>query len=531
MPRPSFCCPAANPNRVDLKFAGGVVAAVQQAATEMQDRKYLAEKKVEGFRKYLLSSLVVGQNQGKAPFFFNLSSKVLILMSLVHRAAEFVKSWYPAILSSDPARRRGSRRRPAATKFRFESLERRTMFAAGDIDTTFSDDGYARFTDGYVSTSGNAVAVQSDGKIVIAGSSLNNAAVVRFTSSGALDNTFNVVGSSLINFGGEDWNNHATDVVIQPDGKILVAGYREFYELSRSDFFVARLTTDGTLDTSFSGDGRRLINVRKFDFEPRIALQSDGKIVLAGSTSTEEDSATEDVALVRLKSNGELDTSFSLDGKLAVDTGGVDKEDRVSALTISSNGKYIVGGSTVASASHDWQINWFHSSGNLYRTKRITHGGDDELEDLVMASNGVITAVGWSMQGGRYIPALARLTSTGIYDESFDGDSNGNGRFLLDYNSPDSARAESVALLPGGKILIGGHADYFGDSDMALIRLNANGALDGTFDDNGYAYYNFPTTAGGGNPYDYMSDMVVAGGKLIAVGWTESRMGVMRVLL
>jgi uncharacterized delta-60 repeat protein len=462
-------------------------------------------------------------------------------MSFIGRAAAFVKNWSPAISPSGSRRAAATQRRPSAAKFRFESLEGRRMFAAGALDTTFSDDGYATFTNSGNPTDGRAVAVQSDGKIVVAGTDKYGAAdgaayIARLTPNGTLDPTFSGDGIQIVHFG-TNREDDATDIVIQPDGKILVAGYTELND--SADFFVVRLTTTGVLDSSFSGDGQAQINVRKFDWEPQIALQSDGKIVLAGTTTITPSGrfmSTEDVALVRLKSNGDVDTSFSGDGKLAVDTSGVGKRDEVSSLTIAPNGKYIVGGSTIASISEDWQINWFHPSGKLYRTKRITFGGDDHLNDLVMDSSGVITAVGYSSRGGPYKTAIARISSTGFYDKSFDGDSNGNGRIALSFaDPPGGIGGDAISLVPGGKIMLGGTGDFHGSAHMGLIKLNANGSLDKSFSGNGYEIYPFPTTTPGVDSDEFMSKIVIAGGKLVAVGRTsssvEDRLAVMRVLM
>lgn len=452
-------------------------------------------------------------------------------MSFLHRAAVFVKSCNPANSPISSRRAAATRRRPSAARFSFEALERRTMFAAGDLDTTFSGDGYVQIDK---LTSTPSIAAQSDGKTVVAATvqgTWQTITVSRLTTTGVPDTTFSGDGEQSVIFA-TDGTNRATDVVIQPDGKILVAGYTHVNGVG-SDFFVFRLTAKGELDTSFSGDGKVRIDVQKWDDGGQIALQSDGKIILAGTTATQfvdEGLVGTDVALARIKSNGSLDTSFSNDGKLSVDSGGVGKDDWVSTLTITPNGKYIVGGSTIASISADWQINWFHPSGNLYRTKRIVLGGNDGLYDLRMSANGMITAVGVSVQDGRALPAVARLTSTGVYDNSFDRDGDGNGRIIMD-PFPIDFEVSTMSILPSGKIMMGGEAMTSESagfrSNMALVQFNANGTLDRTFSGDGCALYVVPSEVAALE----ITDMVFVGGKLVAVGTAWPKITVLRVRL
>ena len=159
-----------------------------------------------------------------------------------------------------------------------------------------------------------AVALQADGKIVVAGHEYNYATddsdffVARYNPDGSRDDTFSGDGIVTMDFGGHD--DRAKALVVQPDGKIVVAGYSvelDTDDVPSRDFALARYDPDGTLDATFSGDGKRTTNFAD-DTAHDIALQSDGKIVVGGSASG-------DIAVARYDEDGSLDSSFSGDGR------------------------------------------------------------------------------------------------------------------------------------------------------------------------------------------------------------------------
>ena len=141
------------------------------------------------------------------------------------------------------------------------------------------------------------MAIQADGKLVVAGGSLGNFAVARYNSNGTLDTSFNLDGKLTTDFSRYDLAN---TMAIQADGKILVAGG------SDSDFAVARYNSNGTLDTSFDGDGKLRINFSDgYDFANSMAIQTDGRIVLAGTNSR-------DFALARLNNGIGTDSQVTI---------------------------------------------------------------------------------------------------------------------------------------------------------------------------------------------------------------------------
>ena len=153
-----------------------------------------------------------------------------------------------------------------------------TTSTAGDLDTTFGSAG--KVTANVVSGSsdiGYAVAAQSDGKIVVAGSSNGNIFVARYLSDGSLDPTFGTNGIVTTDLGGTDY---AYGVAIQSDGKIVVAGQ------TGTDFALVRYNTDGSLDTTFGSNGWTTTDFGGTDCAYGVAMQSDGKIVVAGCSGS-----------------------------------------------------------------------------------------------------------------------------------------------------------------------------------------------------------------------------------------------------
>jgi uncharacterized delta-60 repeat protein len=166
----------------------------------------------------------------------------------------------------------------------------------GTLDTNFDSDGKVTTAIGSGTDQAFSVAIQSDGKIVAAGYSNNGSnddfALVRYNTDGSLDTSFDSDGKVTTAIGGSDDRAHS--VAIQSDGKIVVAGHSD--NGSNEDFALVRYNTDGTLDTSFDSDGKVTTAIGSAsDFARSVAIQSDGKIVAAGRSTGSND----DFALVR----------------------------------------------------------------------------------------------------------------------------------------------------------------------------------------------------------------------------------------
>jgi len=207
----------------------------------------------------------------------------------------------------------------------------------GTLDSTFGTGGKAIVDMGGTTDSANALRIQSDGKIVAAGTNGNDFAVLRLNANGSLDTTFNTTGKKTLDFGGTDV---ARAVAIQPGGDIVLAG--DFGSPTAADIAVARLNSSGSLDSSFGTGGKVTVDVEGADDGRAVQLQPDGKILVVGDTGPV--SGGGDVAVIRLTAAGQLDTTFNSTGKATFDLSGVTKLDLGEAAVLSPDGKLVIAG-------------------------------------------------------------------------------------------------------------------------------------------------------------------------------------------
>jgi uncharacterized delta-60 repeat protein len=402
-------------------------------------------------------------------------------------------------------------------------LVRDVVYAAdGDLDPAFNGSGKV-ITD-FIGTNdeARAVAIQPDGKIVVVGSTLisgnnYNFAVARYNPNGTPDTTFSGDGKLTTDFFGDD--DGAYGVAIQPDGKILVAGgvrsapYGYYFGL-------ARYNSDGTLDADFFGQGPgggRSIAYFGTDQEESVAnsvaIQSNGKIVLAGYTR--RDGAT-NFGLARFNPNGSLDNSFDGDGLVVTDFfGGVDE---ARAVVIQAGGTVVAVGNTQRGGSnYNFAVARYNPNGSLDTSLNGNgkvdvsfFGGDDGAYGMAIQHDSKIVLVGSAFVNNNYSLAVARLNPNGSLDTSF----NGIGKFqgnIGDGGGTDEARG--VALQPDGKIVLAGYAPVGGVNNFALVRINPNGGIDSTFGSAGIL-----TTAFGGGVAIANGVAIQADGRIVAVG-------------
>ena len=150
----------------------------------------------------------------------------------------------------------------------------------GSPDTTWSPDGWRETDFGAAQEYANDVAIQPDGKIVVAGQTGTAFALARYNTDGTLDSSFSGDGKQTTSFAGQ--SDIATGVAIQADGRIVAGGHSFTGGAAARDFALARYNPDGTLDTSFSGDGKQTLDLGSNDIAEGVAIQPDGRIVLAG---------------------------------------------------------------------------------------------------------------------------------------------------------------------------------------------------------------------------------------------------------
>lgn len=323
----------------------------------------------------------------------------------------------------------------------------------GTLDTTLGGTGKVLYSLPMVGGFARAMAAQSDGKLLLAGYASNGTSndftLVRYNANGTLDSTFNGTGKVTTNFGAEDGG---LGLAIQADGKVLVSGY--FFNGSNNDFALARYNANGTLDTGFNTTGKVTTAVGSAsDAGHSVAVQSDGRILVAGYAYV---GGNTDFAVVRYNTNGTLDTSFNGTGKVTTAIGTL----------------------------------------------------DDTAQSMVVQSDGKIVLAGYSHNGTDLDFALVRYTATGALDTEF-----GVGGKVATAIGTGSDAGYSVALQPDGKILVVGRAFIGATDDIALVRYNANGTLDPTFNGTGIA----TSPIGGGG--DIGRSVVVQGdGKIVVTG-------------
>ena len=214
--------------------------------------------------------------------------------------------------------------------------------AANDhLDPTFGKDGKVR-TDflGGSSDFASGLAIQFDGKIVAVGSVDGQFGLARYTTNGSLDPAFGSQGKVTTTFNAFDI---ATAVALQRDGKIVVAGTAFNPDpTGPSDFAVARYNANGSLDATFGVGGKVTTDFTNASAEAKaIAIQADGKIVVVGQAITDRDNQLADMAIARYNRNGALDLSFDGDGKATAD---LDELDEARAVAVSVDGKIVVAG-------------------------------------------------------------------------------------------------------------------------------------------------------------------------------------------
>ncbi len=228
----------------------------------------------------------------------------------------------------------------------------------GTVDTSFGNNGIATGSVGQ-GQSGHAITVQADGKIVVVGGyqfqagSSSDIILLRFNSNGTLDQDFGTNGLITTNYSTQDIG---TSVIIQPDNKIVVAGGIASSTPTgyTSDLVVLRYNSNGTLDTSFSDDGIQTTGSGSGNsLGESLLLQPDGKIVVAGTNWT--NNIQGDFILARYNSNGSLDTSFDTDGIKLTDVGNLDNG--IPTIALQANGNILLaGGTTAGNGSYETNV-------------------------------------------------------------------------------------------------------------------------------------------------------------------------------
>lgn len=328
-----------------------------------------------------------------------------------------------------------------------------------------------------------AVAEQPDGKIVLAGEiseyPSGSFAVARVNPDGTLDTTFDDDGmvstdivSSLENTFRAGYGSRAQDLIIQPDGSIVLAGSLYYYQYDgwahaeqSIAFALVRYRADGSLDTDFGEAGVVVTDIMSaeepFDNPPDAAygidLQSDGKIVVAGYTTIADDGgmSDRDFALVRYHANGLLDSSFGIEGVVITDIFG--KRDEFRDVALRGDGLITASGFATDLVSN-FALVRYHMDGSIDESFGVdglvitdVSGGDDYIAAMSLQADEKIVAVGWSVYEDpiRTLVTLTRYDDAGKLDKHF-----GRNGIVVTDTGYSAAHTHDVAIQDDDKIVV-----------------------------------------------------------------------------
>jgi uncharacterized delta-60 repeat protein len=338
----------------------------------------------------------------------------------------------------------------------------------------------------------SAMALQSDGKIVMVGGTFSDFILARFNANGTLDTSFDADGKVTTDMV-TDEQEEALGVAIQADGKIVVVGYTGTPGSGGpANFALARYNADGSLDGTFGSGGKVVSGVLGNAYA--VAVQPDGRIVVAGEVSIANGADFSNFAVARYNANGTLDAGFGSAGQLTTDFGGGTNTAR--NIVLQANGAIIVSGEpfgTFAGSDHT-DIVRYDANGNpdpsFGTGGKVTLNGARVGEGLALQNDGKLVLAGTidvtvppAFPGSVTEFALMRLNANGSPDEAF-----GTVSTAISDGERDSAKA--VALQGDGKIVVAGRSSNT-NTDFAVARYNTDGTIDTTFGNEGMLTIDF----------------------------------------
>jgi uncharacterized delta-60 repeat protein len=441
------------------------------------------------------------------------------------------------------------------------ALQTYQISAINDAPTFATGDGKILQPVGSGTDYAPGMVLQPDGRILLAGFSSDGTnsdfSLIRFNPDGSLDSSFGAGGKIILPIANDD---QANSVALQPDGKIVVVGQGRASAGAEADYRAVRLNPNGSLDSSFGQGGTALLDVEPGDDTSYgVTALADGRLVLSGVSA----SRGNDFSMVRLLADGTLDTSFSADGKSTYDLslstdsgrGTIALPDgsllmvghalqagiwQFSVIHVDANGlmtptfgaadangqvadgkvivpvgpaygfattmalqpstdpqqpdyKVLLAGHADTGAGYDFGIIRLNANGVLDETFGGTGKvvfpvglGDEQVYAMAVQANGYVLIAGRGLAGsdpsnGDY--AVMRLTAEGALDTSF-GDA---GTALIAIGTGDDI-GQSIAVQADGKIVIGGSSFNGSDYDFSAVRLNPDGSLDETFDNQRFGH-------------------------------------------
>ena len=381
---------------------------------------------------------------------------------------------------------------------------------AGDIFTAFGTNGSVATNIGQADFIVKSQAVQSDGKLLVfgnvEGSYFSNTYLLRMNADGTLDNTFNTDGKIII-----DDIEAAVKVVVQSDGKIIIGGSLNF------DVVLMRYNTNGTLDTTFGTEG---IVSNDSDTTTRnmqdFVQQNDGKFLVLSDFN----SGSQDYRVLRYNANGTVDTAFGNNGSITTDIGDTEFS---KTIAIHSDGKFVVGGTTLGGASSTFSIfiarynsnGTLDSSFNSNGKKVIATSVFNDFLNVALQEDGKMLFGYTSYVSSSPKLKLIRLNTNGNYDTTYG--TSGVATFTAPTNFGNGSKKFKIQA--DGKVFVFVNSSTIvnnaSNNNLLMMRINANATLDTSFNGSGFQEFSFFTNN------DIGSDFSLVGNQIIVSGNTE----------
>jgi uncharacterized delta-60 repeat protein len=359
----------------------------------------------------------------------------------------------------------------------------------GDLDGAFGGDGQVTTPVGNGDAYGYSGALQSDGKLVVTGVAYNTPddtefAVARYKPNGLLDPTFGGDGKVVTNLTGGD--DEPLGVVIVGGGKIVVAGN------AGANFVAVRYLPDGTLDHSFSGDGKAIIHFSQGDsFGFTVGRSKGNKVVIGGQVTV---NGVDRFALVRLTPKGALDASFGGDGRVFTTMGSGNAY--VWKLIVHADASIVATGDAIGgSGKTSPAVAWYRPGGTLDSDfgdgGRMVHDVGEDLSPsgiVQLPSGKIVVAGGYRTSPATFKVALVRFLANGQPDDTFGPNALVTRDLGADSDYVGELRRQRSKLLLNVSHTIGD------DVRAGVLRLNVNGSVDTAFGDEGLALSTFTDT-------------------------------------
>jgi len=386
------------------------------------------------------------------------------------------------------------------------------LAAEGNLDISFNPpNGYVLFNgwnrDAYI-----GAAIQRDGKIVVSGgingATDSDAVVLRYTSAGTPDINFGVNGVAAYDGGNGD--DCGRLLALQEDGRIVVTGYT--HNGTTADVLIMRYNSDGTRDRTFGIDGVVTYDSGgRDDYGRAVGIQTDGKIVVAARSTGDPTSVA---LLLRYNEDGTPDPAFGTNGTVTYEGGY--GNDGFRGVAIQADGKIVVAGYTKTSVDFDVLTMRYHIDGNVDR-RFGTDGiavydgghGDDGAHGVVLQTDGKIVVSGGIYNGTDLDILVLRYNRNGLPDTPFAV----NGVAVYDSGRGNDYGRRS-AVQSNGRIIVTGRSYNGTDYDLLALRYHGDGTLDYGFGSSGVV----TLSIGEGNAYGEAvviqpdDDMVISGG-------------------